>query len=93
MMPPCGPGKLGDEIVPDIWFGEACTLHDLEYADPQAGDKKACDLRFYERLKSEASTAKTPFRRAVRRTLAWFYYQGVRWFGGLAFRNARREAD
>lgn len=27
----CGPGKLGDLIVPDYPFGQCCKKHDLEY--------------------------------------------------------------
>lgn len=27
----CGPGKLGDLVVPDYPFGQCCKIHDLAY--------------------------------------------------------------
>lgn len=27
----CGPGKLGDLVVPDYPFGQCCKMHDLAY--------------------------------------------------------------
>jgi hypothetical protein len=47
----CGPGKLGDKLVPDSPLGfrlhKCCEKHDKLYAKPEGRTRAMCDLAFY----------------------------------------------
>lgn len=85
----CGPGKFGDKVVPDLWFEEACRVHDRDYADPTAGPKEVCDWRFLQNMLEAAAKVRTWAGRRLARRFAKLYYRMVSEYGGSAFSKAR----
>lgn len=80
-----GPGKAGDEVVPDFEFGEPSYMHDVGYSYIKRCREKGVvclvtkdqvDLAFYHAMRQVK--AKYPLK-DVRAKL---YYWAVKWFGG-----------
>ena len=85
---PCGPGRIGDWLVPDHPLGapftEVCRLHDRAYGDPKGLARADIDWLFYQELLEKAGT-----RRAWR-VLAWVYWKAVRLLGRGAFSGTKK---
>ena len=91
----CGPGKLGDWLVPDSMLGlkldEACAAHDRCYAEAGGPDRLHCDWKFLETM----LTLVRHYAVRRRRWMFWvavLYYAAVRLLGGRAFKRARARA-
>jgi len=87
----CGPGKLGDFLVPDTLWGlcvtPACNIHDWMYAMGETiEDKKVADRTFLNNLLRivDANTRFWPLRK-LRRLRAYTYYRAVKYGGGPAY--------
>jgi len=84
----CGPGKLGDWLVPDLVFRSCCARHDGDYAGVGLTRKRA-DRRLLDCMKLAAGR-----RQGVKwlwyRVMARVYYHEVRIWGWVAWRRARR---
>jgi hypothetical protein len=82
----CGPGGVGDRLVPDRgpWFafGAACASHDACYA-AQLG-RGHCDERFRDELQAHCA-ARIWYQRAPCRHTAELYLEAVRRFGHLFY--------
>ena len=84
----CGPGKLGDWLVPDTVYGlsikPACYIHDCRYYDADTRDKRfAADKELFdnaERIIRLKSRNKLMVWLRMSRLLK--YYAAVRWCGG-----------
>lgn len=89
----CGPGKLGDYLVPDkIWglnIKIACTYHDWMYFVGETyQDKIRADKVFYNNmLRLIESNSRWFFPKCVRRILAHIYYWYVCEYGGEFFQK------
>ena len=87
----CGPGGVGDWLVPDIIWGlnvkPACRIHDWMYYFGECNaDKKAADRSFRNNM--VRLIAGTPARRTTVRIRLWLaerYYKAVKKYGGPAF--------
>lgn len=95
----CGPGKLGDWLVPDtIWFlsiKPACQIHDWYYREWDGEDRKEADVVFSNNMQ-RIIKASTKNRWLLERRLkrAELYYQMVRKRGSSSFwenRNSNEE--
>jgi len=79
----CGPGDLGDWLVPDIGEGMelACESHDVCYAEGGSeSDREACDERLFLDLVSFGAPIEmaAAFYLGVRTAGMWFFnYRGV----------------
>ena len=82
----CGPGKVGDWLVPDSVFGNACREHDEYYAAPGPLSRSEVDRRFYVAMLKAAKDYKGPKRRALR-FRAWLYWSQVRLWGWAAWKG------
>jgi hypothetical protein len=87
----CGPGKLGDWLVPDtVWFlsiKEACQIHDWMWHFGETNkDKKKADRVFLNNM-NRIIDANTKWRwlRKLRKRRALKYYLAVKYLGGIAF--------
>ena len=73
----CGPGKLGDWLVPDsicgMYIGDICRWHDAAYTHPAGQSKKQIDRLFYVKLIARAGS--TRWKRCVARV---YYYAVTR---------------
>ena len=80
----CGPGKLGDWLVPDCIFGmnmfEVCRWHDEAYTNPGGRTKGQIDRVFLERLLILAGwswrkrlVARTYYYAVTRGRLSWIW--------------------
>lgn len=87
----CGPGGLGDYLVPDTMWGLSiyypCRIHDFGYwAGKTEEDKAFEDNRF---LNNMVRVVKARSRLCLfKKFRLWRckrYYQAVHWFGGPAF--------
>lgn len=87
----CGPGGLGDYLVPDTVWGLSiyfpCRIHDFGYHEGQSEEDKAIeDNRFLNNM-IRVVKVKTRWgwlkKLRIRRCKS--YYQAVHWFGGPAF--------
>jgi len=93
----CGPGKVGDIIVPDGGWGysfdKACEKHDDCYGDC-CKTKDERDKEFCKRMKDECRKLSRADPRRYRCLLvAGAYYRGVRTKGGnWAYASAQRKA-
>lgn len=82
----CGPGGVGDQLVPDSgpWFNftAACVNHDACYG-AQLG-QLYCDNRFRDDMYAHCAT-RPWYQRSLCRGTANVYYQAVRTFGHLFY--------
>jgi hypothetical protein len=96
----CGPGGVGDWLVPDSIWGlnikPACFIHDYMYAVGETEeDKRWADQVFLSNMLQmvDSETTKIPFigviLRAKRRSLAMLYYTAVVEGGGRHFEKAK----
>lgn len=88
----CGPGGVGDKVVPDGRFKPACKRHDKCYGTYDGPSKKTCDKRFRKHMKRICSRDRDVVDLSVCNGRAESYYQAVRVGGGPAFRKARKKA-
>lgn len=90
----CGPGIIGDWLVPDTPLGlklrAACKAHDDCYGKADGPDRLECDWRFLVRMLVMVRRY-APKRRRWMFWVAVAYYTAVRLFGWRAFKKARRE--
>jgi hypothetical protein len=90
---PCGPGKLGDRLVPDAPLGlelhTCCAAHDRAYENPGLRSRADCDFEFFDDMidvvREHAGLKRTLFTRIV----IW-YFTGVRMFGWFAWWRCRK---
>ena len=90
----CGPGGLGDYLVPDCIWGlcitPSCAIHDWMYHwGVTRTDKKEADDIFLDNMLVQIEDAGSWLR--VRRFLARRYYRAVAWFGGPSFWDGKDE--
>ena len=82
----CGPGGVGDQLVPDSgpWFNftAACAAHDACYG-AQLG-QAYCDDRFRDDMYAHCAT-RVWYQRGLCRNTANVYYEAVRQFGYLFY--------
>jgi hypothetical protein len=87
----CGPGGIGDYLVPDTMWGlnvrPACSIHDWQYHWGRTiDDKIKADLNLRDNLvrliKAQNSWG---FIENLRLRRARSYYEAVKYFGGPAF--------
>jgi hypothetical protein len=82
----CGPGGVGDQLVPDSgpWFNftAACAAHDACYG-AQLG-QAYCDSRFRDDMYAHCAT-RVWYQRGLCRNTANVYYEAVRRFGHLFY--------
>ncbi len=82
----CGPGGVGDQLVPDSgpWFNftAACAAHDACYG-AQLG-QAYCDSRFRDDMYAHCAT-RVWYQRGLCRNTANAYYEVVRRFGYLFY--------
>jgi len=82
----CGPGGVGDRLVPDrgpwFHFGAVCAAHDECYA-ARLG-QAACDGRFRTDMHAHCAT-RAWYQRAPCRFTAELYWEAVRRFGHLFY--------
>lgn len=93
----CGPGKLGDFLVPDTLWGvsikAACIIHDFMYCIGETElDKTKADKRFkHNMLQIINKKSKIWILKVLRRHRAMLYYDAVAIGGGDAFKKASME--
>jgi hypothetical protein len=82
----CGPGGVGDQLVPDSgpWFNftAACANHDACYAAQQG--QLNCDNWFRDDMYAHCAT-RPWYQRGLCRSTANVYYDAVRRFGHLFY--------
>ena len=90
----CGPGKFGDVLVPDTFYGlsmePACRIHDFEYGlGGTEEDKKEADWNFLRNMVL-IITQKSRFKfiRILRLQRAMKYYTAVAEGGNGSFYKA-----
>lgn len=87
----CGPGGIGDFLVPDTVWGlsirPACEIHDYMYADGRTWDDKRLADKVFLANMSSIIKARTRSRLLLHLRLlrARTYYRAVRDFGALSF--------
>ena len=90
---PCGPGKLGDKLVPDSPLGlelsKCCVAHDMAYKDPGPRARFDCDLEFLYCMLGQARKH-AGLKEAVFVRIAIRYYGAVRMLGWIAWWRCRR---
>jgi hypothetical protein len=78
----CGPGGVGDQLVPDSgpWFNftAACAAHDARLGEAN------CDRRFRDDMYAHCAT-RPWYQRGLCRDTANVYYEAVRRFGHLFY--------
>ena len=93
----CGPGGIGDLLVPDTVYGlsikPACQVHDWDNRHAKQASKKhrkSCDKRFKKNMFIivDYNTSGWLLRR-LRFTRCRTYYHMVRLFGGPAYWDER----
>lgn len=93
----CGPGGLGDWLVPDtIWLlsvRPACKIHDFMYSVGETiSDKDEADRVFLNNMLRLVEAAGGPeWLRRLRANRAHTYYLAVKTFGGPAFWSGKNE--
>ena len=92
---PCGPDAICGPLRYLIYqgcagadFRDACRHHDACY-DCIGSDRHACDRRFLEEMLAECPKSKHP---AMARLRARWFYLGVKFGGGGAWRSAQELA-
>lgn len=67
----CGPGKLGDALIPDKIFGldltPACQVHDFDYSPMSEIPRALADARFFANM-----------RRLMRKQLKVGFWQNIK---------------
>ena len=86
----CGPGKVGDWLVPDHFFGIdvklACQIHDFDYDfGVTEEDRIEADCRFLHNLYILIEEKNYPIFEPFCYHRAHLYYEAVRVFGEKAF--------
>lgn len=101
----CGPGGLGDWLVPDRLLGlsirPACHIHDFQYHfghtydDPEdENNKKRADRIFKNNMmRIIMAGTRSGILFWIRRRLARRYYQAVRDFGDTAFWSGKNRPE
>ena len=88
---PCGPGYLGNILVPQGFLGadfhDACYGHDACYATP-GSDRLCCDQQFHQDMVDACECSSHP---VLCRLRAKQWYWQVRAHGRRSFRVAQRE--
>lgn len=89
----CGPGTIGDILVPDTIFGvritKCCSEHDKSYEHPEGRTRAEIDRAFLHCCLVSVIQAKPPrLGRALAR--AWVYYAAVRAGGWISWAKCRR---
>jgi hypothetical protein len=87
----CGPGGLGDLMVPDVILGanmfEACKIHDVMYRSGETlADKESADRTYLNNM--IRIIAASPGSWGLRKARLWFahkYYMAVHKYGGPAY--------
>jgi hypothetical protein len=91
----CGPGKIGDWLVPDWLFAlnmrRCCQDHDNAYASPGNLTRKEVDRMFLRCLLHKIALNQIGNRRTMI-AVAYTYYWAVRIGGWFAWRRAARKA-
>jgi len=89
----CGPGILGDLIIPDRIFGVdvsvCCMEHDVGYANPEGRSRKKLDKQLLNCLLRRL-LAERPANLGRALVRAWVWYAGVRIGGGLFWLKCRK---
>jgi hypothetical protein len=79
----CGPGELGDYLVPDSFLGlsiyPACRIHDFMYW--WGYNQKYCDDLFLKNMKAIIKHESCTLIKPIRYAMAGFYYRKVRKYG------------
>jgi hypothetical protein len=96
----CGPGGIGDFLVPDTVYGlsirEACRIHDWGYrhCEMSSEEDRARHDRILHNNSQRIITAGTDWRwvKVLRMRRALTYYQMVRNFGANAYWGERNVA-
>lgn len=94
----CGPGYLGDLLVPDTFYGlsvkSACSIHDFMYRTGQVEvDREVADrvlLNNCVRIVMAGTSGKLLLRLRLMRARTYYWF--VRMFGGPAFWNGKNKA-
>jgi len=93
----CGPGRVGDYLVPDSFFGLsiriACQVHDFMYRTGQSITDKARADRVFMNNTMRIVNAAGGILRWPRKVLALFYYKMVDLYGGLSFWDGKNEGN
>ncbi len=88
----CGPGGIGDFLVPDGPFKPACQRHDNCYGTYRGPKKKTCDKRFQRHMKRICAKDNDVVDLTICNARAESYYQAVKHGGGSSFKKARKKA-
>ena len=88
----CGPGRgIGDWLVIDWPFREACAIHDFMYAKGKTlEDKQEADRVFLNNCLRIARSKNWLIRKPLI-GLAWAFSKSVSTFGGPAFWNGKNK--
>lgn len=95
----CGPGNLGDKLVPDTMWGlsvkQACRIHDhcYEVGETEEDRQEADDVLLNNCLRLITAAGGPPLLMRLRRRRAWTYYCAVRKFGGPSFWNSKNRPE
>lgn len=98
----CGPGGIGDFLVPDTMYGlsvrSACSIHDWMYHFGETHEDKEISDRVFLHNMLRIIEVKTKWRwlRYLRNCRAYRYFSAVSKFGGPAFwkdKNRKEEME
>ncbi|MCS7080486.1 MAG: hypothetical protein NZ585_10640 [Chloracidobacterium sp.] len=88
----CGPGGLGDKLVPDLVFEPYCDFHDQCY-QYHLLSRRDCDKKLCEGMKCHCRHYPTDVRKGACYVAAWVYCWAVQWFGGRAYDNRKNQEN
>lgn len=96
----CGPGSIGDKLVPDklLWICDirlACAIHDFMYKTGQTiEDKKKADRVFLNNAQRIIGCHEYPFFiHDLLLICAYRYYRAVVKYGGPAFWKGKNKPE
>ena len=95
----CGPGGMGDLLVPDTLWGlsvrRSCQIHDWMYTFGETEDDKTrADLIFLNNMVREIKAAKSwGLLENLRLHRAKIYYHAVSIFGGSSFHDSSNDPE
>jgi hypothetical protein len=97
----CGPGGLGDILVPDKMYGldvsDACRIHDWYYRfygdNSEGGRREADEILKNNLLRIVRKKSKSRILRWLRTRRCRTYYGFVRFAGGPAYYSERNVED